>query len=182
MSSGSAWMGPKVEDSPQERVTTNNDWLKDEALSRQARIRRMGEVPSFVQEELERRRAYRHSLEFMFKNHKGCLEYRRSRWRSMGWGANNVRQRMQFCWATLRGRRVAGLQFFEFDPIPWLTNGALLTLWTHRPKSKAIWQRCSVMPGTSAQRSRRTATSSIFVWHGPILPARLACGPSAQKN
>jgi hypothetical protein len=115
--------GPKVNDNPQGGAATNAERLQDEALSRQPRIRRMGEIPSFVRDEVGVSRAYRHRLEFSFKGHKAHLRYRRSRWSRL---EGEVPNRMFFCWIALKRRRVAALQLFEFEPAPWLSNDDFL--------------------------------------------------------
>jgi hypothetical protein len=115
--------GPKVNDSPHGGATANAERLQDEALSRQPRIRRMGEIPRFVRDEVEVSRAYRHRLEFSFKGHKARLQYRRSRWSRL---EGEVPNRMFFCWISLKRRRVAALQLFEFEPEPWLSNDDFL--------------------------------------------------------
>jgi hypothetical protein len=115
----------EAKDDLQGKATTNVDWwLKNKALSRQPRIRRMGELPEFIHEETRIKTVYSHSLELVFKGHNARLRYRRSR---RGWvgEVKTVRRRVLFCWVTLQSRRVAALQFFEYDPVAWVTNGRL---------------------------------------------------------
>jgi hypothetical protein len=95
--------------------TANTRCAKNEALSRQPRIRRMGEIPSFVESEVHARRTYRYSLECTFKGHKARLQYRWSRWL-------RTEYEMLFCWITLNRRRVAAIQLFEYQPGPWPEN------------------------------------------------------------
>lgn len=106
----------KAEERPQ---TANARRAKNEALSRQPRIRRGDEVPYFVQEEAASRRAYRNSVEFTFKGYRGRMQYWRSRWsRNDG----EILSRSLFCWVVLRRKRMAALELIEFEPPPSLTN------------------------------------------------------------
>jgi hypothetical protein len=95
-------------------------------LSRQSRIRRTDDMPAFAREEIGARRAYRQSLEFVFKGLKASARYRRSRWSWVADDEGFVRCRELFCWVTLGDKRVAALQILEFEPGLHLENDDFL--------------------------------------------------------
>jgi hypothetical protein len=100
----------------------------DEELSHHSRIRRAGERPSFLQDELEKRRAYPFCLKFNWKEHSVGLKYRISRQIWLMGEKDEIGRRQLFCWIMLGQRRVSAIQLFEYDICPGMSNDRLFDL------------------------------------------------------
>jgi hypothetical protein len=92
------------------------------------RIRRDGEIPSFVEE--ERTRAYRYSNRLAVTHERGAavLCFRRSRWRWIAETEDGVRKREFFAWLVIGRKRVAAIKLCEYAPCPWLSNDELFLI------------------------------------------------------
>lgn len=99
-----------------------------EQLSQHSRIRRAGERPSFLQDELEKLRAYPFSLKLSWKGYSVGLKYRISRQSWLMGEKDEIGRRQLFCWILLGQRRVSAIQLFEYDICPGMSDGRFFDL------------------------------------------------------
>ena len=97
-------------------------------LSQHSRIRRAGERPEFVLDELAKRRTYPFSLKLGWKGRSVELKYRISRQAWLMGERDEIGCRQLFCWILLGRRRLSAIQLFEYDICPGMSNGRFFDL------------------------------------------------------
>src|ERR671930_410818 len=94
----------------------------DERLASVSRIRRGGEWPRDVEEELAQKSKYPREITIKIEDTPYILNYRKSRWCRMAMGDGCVRTRDLFCWVVLNKQRLGALHFVEFEPDTLIDN------------------------------------------------------------
>jgi hypothetical protein len=87
-----------------------------------ARLRRVTELPHFIEGELRLKRSYPHTLSFVSPTGEVQIRYRRSGYRKFEDGEGIVRKRITFCWLEAEGERIGAMEFAEFQLDPMIDN------------------------------------------------------------